>query len=58
MSILGFVVLALGIFLWFAAVYLPADREGRRLPDRSDRDGAVPIPIPVDRSGTPRPRGR
>ena len=34
MSILGFVavVLALSIFLWFAAVFLPVDREGLRLP--------------------------
>lgn len=59
MSILGLVavVLALGIFLWLAAVYLPVDREGRKLPDRSDLNAAVPIPIPVDPSGTPRPTG-
>lgn len=51
------VVLALGIFLWLSVVYLPVDREGRRLQDRSDREAAVPIPSPVDRSGTRRPRG-
>lgn len=59
MSILSLVavVLTLGIFLWLAAVYLPVPREGRGLPGQSHRDAAVPIPIPVDRSGTPGPRG-
>ena len=58
MPILGFaaVALALGILLWFAGVYLPVDRKGRRSPDRRHRDRAIPVPIPVDRSGTPRPR--
>jgi hypothetical protein len=51
------VVFALGLFLWLAAVYLPVDREGRRLPKRVDRDAAVPIPILIDRSGTARPIG-
>lgn len=59
MSILSLVAVALtlGIFLWLAAVYLPVVREGRGLPCRSRRDAAVPIPIPVDRPGTPQPRG-
>lgn len=57
MSIVGIVAvaLALGLFLWIAGVYLPADREGRRLPGRNERDAAVPVPILIDRSGTARP---
>jgi hypothetical protein len=59
MSILSLVtvVFALGLFLWLAAVYLPVDRDGRRLGRRTDRDVAVPIPVLSDRSGTARPRG-
>ena len=59
MPVLGFVavVLALGIFLWFAGVHLPTDRADRRFSDRGDRDGAVPVPIQVDRSGPVRPTG-
>lgn len=57
MSMLGFgaAVLALGIFLWRTGIYLPVDREGEIPPDRSDRDAAVPVPVPC--SGTKRPRG-
>jgi hypothetical protein len=51
------VVLALGLSLWLLAVYLPVDRNGRRLAKRNDRDAAVPIPNLSDRSGTPRPSG-
>ena len=59
MPILGFaaVVLALGLFLWFAGVYLPADRADRRFSDRDYRNGAVPVPITVDPFGPLRPRG-
>jgi hypothetical protein len=57
MSILSLVTVVLALSLWLAAVYLPVDWEGRRLPKRSDRDAAVPIPVLIDRSGTARPRG-
>lgn len=59
MSVHGLVaaVLALGLFLWLAAVYLPVARKGPRLTDRRDRDAAAPAPIPADRSGKSRPRG-
>jgi hypothetical protein len=59
MSILSLVtvVFALGLFLWLAAVYLPVDKNGRRLGNRSDRDAAMPFPVLADRSGTARPRG-
>ena len=59
MPVLGFatVVLAFGLFLWFAGIYLPADRQGWTLPKWGKRDAAVPIPILVDRSDTPRLRG-
>lgn len=63
MSVLGLVavVLVFGAFLRLA-VYLPANREGRSLSDRNNRHAAIPvsipIPVPVDRSGTSRPEGR
>jgi hypothetical protein len=59
MSILSLVtaLFALGLFLWLAAVYFPADRDGWRPGRRTSRDAAVPIPVLADRSGTTRPRG-
>lgn len=52
---LAAVEIGLGTVFWFADLYMPGGRPDRRLSDRRSWDGAVPVPIPVDRSKRPRP---